>query len=195
MGLGCRSNEDLAAGEVASRAMDRYACGDTEALSELYDALAPKLRRYFVRHTRDAALADDLLQQTFLNMHCARASFREGADVVPWAFAIGHRLLIDEVRRGRHRGVTVAYEADDVAGASNGADHETPERVAASMQLARRLDEELARLPDGQRVAFELVRLDGLSMAEAAEIVGTTANALKIRAHRAYEALRAVLES
>jgi RNA polymerase sigma-70 factor (ECF subfamily) len=121
---------------------------------------------------RNATLADDLVQQTFLNMHCARATFRAGADVVPWAFAIGHRLLVDEVRRGRPRGVTMAFPAseEDHGGPFHATDRATPEGIALSRQLARRLDEELARLPEGQRVAFELVRLDGLSMAEAAAV-------------------------
>ena len=70
-----------------------------------------------------------------------------------------------------------------------------PANIAETRQLARRLDQELSKLPDGQRVAFELVRIDGLSMADAAEVVGTSVNAIKLRAHRAYEALRAVLNS
>jgi len=48
-------------------------------------------------------------------------------------------------------------------------------------------------LPETQRVAFELVKEEGLSLAEAAQVLGTTVSAVKLRAHRAYEALRAVL--
>ena len=114
MELSRRSVDDVAASQRASAAMERYASGADEALGEVYDSVAPKLLRFFLRQTRDAALADDLLQQTFLNMHCARATFRKGADVIPWAFAIGHRLLIDEVRRRRRRPI---LQADDDSGA------------------------------------------------------------------------------
>ncbi len=176
----------------ASRAMEIYAQGDDAALGELYDVLAPKLLRYFQRHTRNTALADDLAQQTFLNMHCARATFRAGSDVVPWAFAIGHRLMIDEVRRGRAR-ISMVPVADDDSQAEHATDAQNPESLASSRQLARILDEELRRIPPAHREAFELVRFDGLSMSEAAEVLGTTANAVKVRAHRAYDALRAVL--
>ena len=59
--------------------------------------------------------------------------------------------------------------------------------------MAARLSAELGRLPENQRVAFELIKQDGLSVAEAAQVLGTTVAAVKLRAHRAYEALRAVL--
>jgi RNA polymerase sigma-70 factor (ECF subfamily) len=62
-----------------------------------------------------------------------------------------------------------------------------------AQQLATRIQRELARLPETQRVAFELVKQEGLSLAEAAQVLGTTVAAVKLRAHRAYEALRAVL--
>jgi RNA polymerase sigma-70 factor (ECF subfamily) len=55
------------------------------------------------------------------------------------------------------------------------------------------VERELSRLPETQRVAFELLRVDGLSHDEAAEALGTTVNAVKLRAFRAYSAIRAVL--
>ncbi len=63
----------------------------------------------------------------------------------------------------------------------------------ASKQLAGRLQRELDRLPDAQREAFQLVKQDGLSMAEAAEVLGTTVTAVKLRAHHTYETLRSVM--
>ena len=65
--------------------------------------------------------------------------------------------------------------------------------IAIAKEVATRLSEELGRLPENQRVAFELIKQDGLSVAEAAQVLGTTVPAVKLRAHRAYEALRAVL--
>jgi RNA polymerase sigma-70 factor (ECF subfamily) len=65
--------------------------------------------------------------------------------------------------------------------------------VAIAKEIAVRLSQELARLPENQRVAFELIKQDGLSVAEAAQILGTTVPAVKLRAHRAYEAMRAIL--
>jgi RNA polymerase sigma-70 factor (ECF subfamily) len=60
-------------------------------------------------------------------------------------------------------------------------------------RVADRLRKVLDRLPETQRAAFELVRHDGLSVAEAAEVLGTTVGAIKSRVHRASEEVRAVL--
>jgi RNA polymerase sigma-70 factor (ECF subfamily) len=176
--------------EAASAAMERYACGDDSAFSELYDLLAPRLTAFLARRARDDALASDLVQQTFLQMHASRRHFSEGADVMPWAFAIARRLLIDVVRKS---GREIA--ADD--GASE--DRESvapdlpPDRIVAQRRLAVRVVKELERVPEAQRAAFELVKRDGLSLAEAAEVLGTTVAAVKLRVHRTYEALRAAL--
>ena len=62
--------------------------------------------------------------------------------------------------------------------------------VAQARELATRIDRVLAKLPQSQRAAFELIKNEGLSVAEAAQVLGTTVAAVKLRAHRAYEALR-----
>jgi len=174
-----------------SSAMDRYADGDDGAFSELYDMLAPRLFGYLLRQTRNNARAEDLLQQTFLQIHCARGKFIRGADVVPWAFAIARRLMIDGFRRA---GREVSLELREEGGA--------PPPVATAMQqddlvhskqLAASVERELARLPLAHREAFELVKQEGLSLAEAAQVMGTTVSAVKLRAHRTYQALREAL--
>jgi RNA polymerase sigma-70 factor (ECF subfamily) len=170
----------------ASRAMDRYACGEAAAFSELYDLLSPRLSAFLLRRLRDPARAEDLLQQTFLQMHCARQHFSRGADVVPWAFAIARRLLIDTYRKSGRE----VFDDDEDERMAPGA---APDRVAGQRRLARRIEEELARVPEAHRIAFNLVQREGLSMAEAAEVLGTTVAAVKLRAHRTYEALRASL--
>jgi RNA polymerase sigma-70 factor (ECF subfamily) len=168
--------------------MARYASGDDAAFAVVYDELAPRLYGYLVRQTRDRARAEDIVQQTFLQMHRARATFVPGAEVLPWAFAIARRLMIDGFRRGR-REVLEGVEVRDDRPAPDAAADE----LVQAQQLAQRIRAELARLPETQRVAFELVKEEGLSLAEAAQVLGTTVAAVKLRAHRAYEALRAVL--
>ena len=176
-----------------SAAMDRYAEGDDSAFGEVYDRLASRLYGFFVRHTGDTARAEDLVQQTLLQMHAARLSFARGSDPVPWAFAIARRLLIDSRRRTRKE-ILFETAADDAAAL----DHKTerfamPEALAISRQDAERANDELERMPESHRTAYLLVRHEGLSVAQAAAVVGTTPTALKLRAHRAYEALRGAL--
>jgi RNA polymerase sigma-70 factor (ECF subfamily) len=173
--------------------MERYAAGDEAAFGELYDALAPRLLGYLVRQTRSRERAEDICQQTFLQIHGARGRFIPGAEVIPWAFAIARRLMIDGMRRGKREVLASGDEErhDDVQEAASPA--AAADDLAIARELAQEIQAVLAKLPEGQRVAFELVKQEGLSMAEAAEVLGTTVSAVKLRAHRAYEALRAAL--
>jgi RNA polymerase sigma-70 factor (ECF subfamily) len=124
-------------------------------------------------------------------MHKARGTFMMGAAVLPWAFAIARRLVVDQVRHDR-RSPSVVEDSDPVPANPAGAT-DRPEQVVEARRLAQRLAGALARLPDSQRVAFELLKEDGLSLAEAAAVLGVTVTAVKLRAHRAYESLRAAV--
>lgn len=172
-------------------AMGRYARGEDAAFGEVYDGLAPRLQSFLQRYTRDRARAEDVVQQTMLQIHRARGRFIPGAQVVPWAFAIARRLLIDMHRRGGRE--VLAPTDDDTLTQLMAALDAPADDVAIAKEVALRLSAELSRLPENQRVAFELIKQDGLSVAEAAQVLGTTVAAVKLRAHRAYEAMRAVL--
>jgi RNA polymerase sigma-70 factor (ECF subfamily) len=168
--------------------MERYASGDDAAFSALYDALAPRLNSYLLRQAKDPARAEDLLQQTMLQIHTARGRFLAGADVIPWAFAIARRLTIDSFRRRKHEAIL-----DDEPAAAAASTGPAADEILHAKRLAADLEREIARLPESHRVAFELVKRDGLSLREAAQVLGTTVTAIKLRAHRAYVALRAAV--
>src|SRR5262245_34875223 len=170
--------------------MERYSRGDDSAFGEVYDGLAPRLFGFLLRHTRDRAKAEDVVQQTMLQIHRNRGRFIPGAEVLPWAFAIARRLLIDQHRRG---GREVLSPTDDDAGSLLVALDAPADDLAIAKEVAAFLSAELAKLPENQRVAFELIKQEGLSVADAAQMLGTTVAAVKLRAHRAYEALRAAL--
>jgi len=173
--------------------MDRYASGDREAFAEVYDAVAPRLFQYLRRRTRSVELAEDLLQQTFLQMHRACGTFVPGSAVSPWAFAIARRLFIDECRRGHHD--VLSGDMAIEAASCPSPDSSGPEGFTVAKELGRMLQTTLERLPSSQREAFELMRLDGLSCEEAAQVLGISPSALKFRAHRATVALKAALRT
>jgi RNA polymerase sigma-70 factor (ECF subfamily) len=169
--------------------MDRYAAGEDAAFGDVYDAVAPRVYAFVRRRVPDQARAEDIVQQTLLHMHRARGTFIRGSAVLPWALAIARRLLVDDARRNRRDVLFGAGDTDDTL-----ASQETSaDGVVEAAELARRLQAELVRLPASQRSAFELLRFDGLSQTEAAEVLGATVSAVKLRAHRAYVALRATL--
>jgi RNA polymerase sigma-70 factor (ECF subfamily) len=130
-----------------------------------------------------------------LQIHRARGRFISRAEVLPWAVAIARRLLIDGVRRRRKERATVSLDTGgrdesplDAAAPQHGVDE-----LIHSRRLVRALEAELGRLPESHRAAFELIQNEGLSIREAAEVLGATPTAIKLRAHRAYVALRAAL--
>ena len=186
-----RNRKAEAASAALDGAMDRYAGGEDAAFEEVYDGLAPRLQAFLARYTHDRARAEDVVQQTMLQIHRARGRFIVGSQVVPWAFAIARRLLIDMHRRGGRE--VLSPTGDDSLTLLLAALDARADDVAIAKEVAARLSVELGRLPENQRVAFELIKQDGLSVAEAAQVLGTTVAAVKLRAHRAYEAMRAVL--
>jgi len=174
--------------EGASRAMDRYSAGDDRAFADVYCFLAPRLLSSLSRRTRDRVRAEDLLQRTFMHIHRSRETFIPGSDVLRWAYSISRRLTIDELRRQSRDPVEHAAPEPDSCSSMGLADGEL-----AARETAARLQRALRSLPETQRKAFELVRLDGLSHDQAAAVLGITVCAVKLRAHRAYEALRSAL--
>ena len=174
--------------------MARYCDGDASAFRELYAQVAPKLLGYLIKMARTRAVAEDLLQQTFLKVHRARSAYVRGADPLPWIYSIAHRTFLDETRRKKRAVVRVGDEdaLPEIAADLHG---QTDDRRddPADPELVKTALDALAELPEQQRQAVVLTKLEGKTVAEAAEIAGTTIGAMKVRAHRGYEVLRNLL--
>jgi RNA polymerase sigma-70 factor (ECF subfamily) len=186
--------EDTPKVSAADQAMSRYSRGDAGAFVIVYDVVAPRLDSYLRRHLRERARIEDIIQQTFLQMHMARGTFIQGAPVLPWAFAISRRLMIDFTRRQRLVGESMDVSDDQAPGAMAWA---TPiangEETLTAHETEARLSNAYRRLSAPQRAAYDLVATEGLTHAEAASVLGTTVTGIKLRVHRVYLALRAAL--
>jgi RNA polymerase sigma-70 factor, ECF subfamily len=166
--------------------MGAYVAGNPLAFDALYTRVSPKLFGYLLRLARNRSRAEDLLQITFTKIHRARASYLEGAPFLPWASAIARRTFFDEIRSARSR-------REDLS-----TDGSLPEPVEAppveTSELEDALERALDDLPEAYREAIQLTKVTGLSMQEAALVLGTTPTAVKLRVHRGYVALRKALE-
>jgi RNA polymerase sigma-70 factor (ECF subfamily) len=117
--------------------------------------------------------------------------------VVPWAYAIARNAWLDHARSAQAR----SHRELDPKGAQDGPSAPEPatgpeadsEQAAIARETASIVETALAALPPAQREAFILLRYEGMSVQEAADILGSTPTAVKLRAFRAYEALRAAL--
>jgi RNA polymerase sigma-70 factor, ECF subfamily len=175
-------------GDDASEAMERYACGDELAFATVYDAVAPRVLALAVRSLGDRALAEDVAQQTLLNIHRARGAFVPGSPLMPWAYAIARRLIVDTVRR-RKREVQVAETDDAPAPPTSPA---TPHEELMAQQTAGSLRLAMSALPGSQQAVLHL-RGEGLPLSTMASTLGTTVTAVKLRLHRAMTSLRGAL--
>jgi len=188
------STSDLPEAGASSldRAMSRYAQGDELAFNEVFAGLSPRLEAFLRRLTGSRELAHDLTQETFLRMHRARGSFSPGHAVVPWAYAIARNCYVSETRSLKSRATRASLDISD---------HDVPagldtnaEEAASVRQSAAIVERTLAAMSVTNREAFVLLRFEGQSVAEAAQILGASEGAVKLRAFRAYESLRAALK-
>ena len=170
----------------------RYQTGDRRAFALLFARLAPQVHGFFMRSFGNSAVADDLLQTTFLNLHRARQSYRPSERVRPWVFAIAANVRLDELRRRYRLPAAASSEEVDRAIERESFNHQSPDPLEAA-ERAQQVRAALARLPESQRVVIELNRFEGLSFAEVARALGITEGAAKLRAFRGYELLRVSL--
>jgi RNA polymerase sigma-70 factor (ECF subfamily) len=180
---------------VANEAMNRYADGDASAFPVLYDAIAPRIEGFVRRRTREPSRIDDIVQQTFERIHRARGTFTRGSEVLSWAFTIARNLCLDLGAQGwRERGA--AHDGDDAAAdpvADAVAEVADAERIATARETLARVVGAFRSLPERQQLALELVRVEGFSMAAAAENLGVTLPSLKMSVFRGAAALRAAV--
>lgn len=158
-----------------------YQDGNADAFAELYSALRQPLLRYLWTFVRNSAAAEDLLQETFLQIHRARHTYLRGRPVRPWVYAISRHVALMHLRSSRRRREVLA-------------DEELPdipvppevERLADRSTVSRLLGE----LPRAGREVLILHHLLGLSFDEVGGVLGIAAGTAKVRAHRAIKVLR-----
>ncbi len=165
--------------------MERYVDGAELAFDELYRRTSQKIFGYLLRLTRHRERAEDLLQITFSKIHRARARYLRGAPFLPWALAIARRSFLDERRSAKSRHEDLSYDGT--------LPEPKQQEGGLSLDVQDALERAVMELPQSYREAIELTKVTGLSVAEAAEVLGTTPTAVKLRVHRGYNQLRAAL--
>jgi RNA polymerase sigma-70 factor (ECF subfamily) len=178
-----------------SALMDSYASGDDVVFEPLYALLAPPLYRFCLRLTARRPDADDCFQETLLKLHRSRATYVRGANALHWAFAIARSIYLTRGRYWRRRPEFIGA-AEDVAGneALHGHAESTPESQAMALEVLEAAAIELNAMSEKNRIAYILTKQEEVSAQDAATILGTTAEVVRQRAHRAYAQLRAAID-
>ncbi len=165
--------------------------GNGDAYLALLEDITPRVRRIVRgrRGTRPADAVEDLVQDVLLSVHVARASYDASRPFFPWLLAIVRNRLADGARRyARHASHEVQVDDLDVTFAGLAAN--SPAEPFGDIDALRHAVE---ALPPRQRDAIELLKLQDLSLKEAASASGMSVGALKVATHRAVAALRRIL--
>jgi RNA polymerase sigma-70 factor (ECF subfamily) len=164
--------------------------GDRESYRRLLRDVAGILRRSLRRRLPFLPAADieDLVQDVLLSVHAVRATFDPSRPFLPWLMAIARNRVADHARRHQRRSAEVAV---DTYPETSGADDTNTDSEFGDAEALRQA---VSALPQGQRVAIELLKLRELSLKEAAAASGMSIAALKVATHRATRALRLMLK-
>lgn len=160
----------------------RAQAGDEAAYREALSRISARIRGYLRRRVRGLPEdVEDLVQEILLALHLQRGTHDPRVPVTAWVLAIAHHKLVDLWRRrGRYDALHDAL--DNVDESMLVAEQESE---GARRDLGKLLDE----LPAAQRQAILLIKVEGLSVAEASERTGVSASAIKVQVHRGLKRL------
>jgi RNA polymerase sigma factor (sigma-70 family) len=168
--------------------MERYQQGDSRAMEAIFERHASGVHAFLSRMVNDRALADDLLQTTFLSVVRSADRFQSGLRLVPWLLTIAGNAARDTLRRKKLQ-VEVLHDDDETQ-----APEPSVEPAMSDPGQRRNIEAAFAQLPVQQRECVVLHKLEGMSFEQIAQMLEITETAARIRAHRGYEKLRELLE-
>jgi RNA polymerase sigma-70 factor (ECF subfamily) len=164
----------------------RAQSGDESAYREALRLIAPRLRSTLRRHLMNLPDdVEDLVQETLLALHLHRDSYDPSYPVSAWVQGIARHKLMDLYRRrGRREALHEPIDglADQLAA-------EEPGETLAKVDLSSLLE----ALPEAQRLAIEMTKLEGLSVAQASAKTGHSESAIKVQVHRGLKRLAALV--
>lgn len=164
--------------------MARAQTGDKDAYRRLLEDVAPYVRSLAARRLRNPNDIEDAVQDVLMTIHAIRHTYDSARPFGPWLVAIANRRIVDWLRRhGRIAAREIEFEDDETFAAP-----QTNFEEEASD--GRALREAIEKLPAGQREAVRLMKLEEMSLKEAAAASGMSIAALKVATHRALKNLR-----
>ena len=162
--------------------------GDATAHRALLSALSGHLRAYYrsklLRSGRRPEETEDLVQEALMAVHTRRHTYDPTQLLTPWVYAIARYKLIDHLRQTQSTLADVPIEnAFEVMSADD----------RATVESRLDLTKLLAKLPEKVRLAIQCVKIEGLSIVEAAARCGISEFAVKINVHRGLKSLTRVI--
>jgi RNA polymerase sigma-70 factor (ECF subfamily) len=179
--------------------MLRVKRGDRAAFADLVGTYKQPLINFISRTLRDETEAEDLAQNVFLQVYKSRQRYERTAKFSTWLFTIARNLCLNEIRRRtRHPAESIeeSHNENEDQPQRQYEDKKNflPTENALHGELAQKIEEALAQLPENQRTAILLCRQDELSYEEIAEVLDCSLSATKSLIHRGRETLKEKLK-
>ena len=172
--------------DIDSLCLQAIAAGGSEAFANLVERWENRLINYFYRSTGNRADAEDLAQETFLELHRVAGRYEPRGSFSAFLFTIARRRLIDNYRKDSRRPLDYIDPTDYTM-------QHMAEADDSSREIREAFHHALSALPDKQRQAILLLQQQGLSYEEIAETLEASVSAVKTWIHRARTHLRAEL--
>lgn len=152
--------------------------GDKAAYRALLTALGDVLRKYYMRRIGHDD-AEDLVQEALVAIHTRRATYDPTQPFTPWLYAVARYKLLDHLRRRKVRAAVSLEDAGELFA----------EDESQAAQARRDVDRLLQDLPEGTRLLIRQVKIEGLSMQEAARLAGRSEIAVRVGIHRGLKSI------
>ncbi len=164
--------------------------GDQNTYEKLLQLIYPKVQAFLIKKAGPLALTDDVCQDCLIAIHKAKHTYDPQKEFEPWMYAIVRNKLIDHFRKNQRLSKKeVTTDKIDVTDRQLHSYSDVKED-----NIRQTLHDCIAWLPSEMREAVEMIKINGHSTKEYAELKGTTEVAVRARISRAYKLLRTKLE-
>jgi RNA polymerase sigma-70 factor (ECF subfamily) len=186
--------------DVDAELMRRVQRGDRQAFAELVERYQRPIYNFILRTVRDETEAEDLAQNTFVQVWKSAKRYRVSARFSTWLYTIARNLSLNEIRRRRrHQAESLdaphpEYEEQSLHQVKDTTSPAPPDAVVRD-ELFVKVEEAIRDLPESQRTALLLCREEDVTYEEIARILGVSLSATKSIIHRAREVLRVRLKA
>ena len=172
----------------------RQMCAATVDFKSLHDQFRPRVLRYLARLVGESE-AEDLTQSVMLKVNRALPEFRGDSSLSTWIYRIATNTALDKVRRRTDQPLSETELESDGDDVPPGAQAASVETTAIRAEMNACIREFIERLPENYKTVMVLSELGGFKNGEIAAILDVSLDTVKIRLHRAREALRKELQA
>lgn len=168
------------------QAMYSVKSGDLDKAAILFERYKHRLFNFFLKFCGDEAQAQDMTQNTFYRMLKYRQSYNETQLFKAWIYQIARNLLKDSYKENKVKMIDLKMARQK---------HDTETEPMVRNEQEQLLHQALKKLPDDQREILILSRFEELKYEEIGEILGISVANVKVKAHRAIQKLREIMQN